>query len=483
MHEELAIQVRDVSKTYSLYGSQRDQFVDVLRLSRFGLRPRSAPTKFNALSNINLDVRRGQRLGIIGRNGAGKTTLLKLLCGNFKPTSGSVSVIGTVQALMSIGLGFHPEHTGRENVRASLLYNGLSQDEFTSATNDIIEFCELGEFFDQPFKTYSLGMQARLMFAAATAIHPDILIVDEVLGAGDAYFVAKSKARMQRLVESGCTMLLVSHSMSQVLALCETAVWIDQGKIRLRGDAFSVVKAYEEFMNNSVGEERSLAATQASHQLDPDKSDLIDREETSPQITQRSEINLDQSLASPSQGAPSLAGSEWSPLKRGQFDFVAPGGVSRWESSPGPKVCGFTIKTQSRKSNAVEILRPLEFHILIESESTAEYSCRYGLLISDIEGRSASIIYSPPDRFSLCNDETRHVTLGIDHMLLGLGDYVIGISVLDSTDLEFVNTATRYDLLGRSFLLSVTVPETLRPTTGHFVHPGRWKFSSLSDAI
>ena len=166
MSKNNAIRLVNVGKTYKLHGSQRDQLIDVLGLRRFGLKPRIEPKEFVALDQINLEVHRGQRIGIVGRNGAGKTTLLKLLCGNFAPTNGNVEVNGEVQALMNVGLGFHPEYTGRENVEASLQYNGLDTSEYEAAMDSIIDFCELGEFFDQPFKTYSLGMQARLMFAS-----------------------------------------------------------------------------------------------------------------------------------------------------------------------------------------------------------------------------------------------------------------------------------------------------------------------------
>ncbi|HEU4684579.1 MAG TPA: ABC transporter ATP-binding protein, partial [Nitrospira sp.] len=244
--------MRGIAKTYRLHGSLGDQLIDVLGLEHLGIRTRHPSKEFSALRDISLDIPAGERIGIIGRNGAGKTTLLKLICGNFAPSRGSIQVNGTVQALMNMGLGFHPEYTGRENVEAALLYNGLDRGEYLKAVEQIIEFCELGEFLDQPFKTYSLGMQARLMFAAATAVKPDILIVDEILGAGDAYFVAKSKRRIQTLINSGCTLLLVSHSMEQILEMCSRVVWLDQGKIRMQGEAFLVVKAYEEFVHGSV---------------------------------------------------------------------------------------------------------------------------------------------------------------------------------------------------------------------------------------
>ena len=204
----------------------------------------------HALQDISLEIKRGERVGFIGRNGAGKSTLLKLLLSNFKPSAGEIIVRGTVQPLMDAGMGFHPEFTGRENIRAVLPYNGLTKKEMEYATDEIIDFVELGEYIDQPIRTYSLGMLSRLGFATATSIKPDILIVDEVLGAGDAYFAAKSSNRMKQLTKQGVTLLLVSHSTEQVLQFCEKCVWVDSGQIREEGEALEVVKSYDKFIQS-----------------------------------------------------------------------------------------------------------------------------------------------------------------------------------------------------------------------------------------
>ncbi|MGQ0524120.1 MAG: ABC transporter ATP-binding protein, partial [Betaproteobacteria bacterium] len=229
--------------------------LDVLGVSRLPFWKKRSYQEFAALKDINLEVLRGQRIGIVGRNGAGKTTLLKLITGNFQPTAGRITVNGQVQALMDMGLGFHQELSGLDNIKASLIYNGLSSGEIEDATADIIEFAELGDYLFQPLKTYSLGMQARLGFATATAIKPDILIIDEVLGAGDGYFAAKSAERMKQLTGNGVTLLLVSHSTPQIVQFCETAIWIDKGRIVENGDAMEVVKAYDAYLR-SLDEKR-----------------------------------------------------------------------------------------------------------------------------------------------------------------------------------------------------------------------------------
>ena len=177
---------------------------------------------------------------------------------NFPPTEGRVDVRGSVQALLEVGSGLHPEFTGRENIQASLGFLGLSRAEIGEAARDIADFTELGRFLDQPFKTYSLGMQARLGIGIATTIRPEILIIDEVLGAGDAYFFAKSTARMQRLLSEGASVLLVSHALDQIARFCDETIWLDRGRIVMRGSTTEVIKAYEKFIREL--DERRLHA-------------------------------------------------------------------------------------------------------------------------------------------------------------------------------------------------------------------------------
>ncbi len=248
MSEPTAIQFHDVGKVYRIYPSRRDGVLDSLGLTRFPLVRGATFREFWALRGINLAVASGQRLGIVGRNGAGKTTLLKLMTGNIAPTEGKIDVTGRVQALLEAGGGLHPEFTGHENIHAALTYQGLAPREISEQTEDIEDFTELGEFLEQPLKTYSLGMQARLAFAIATTLEPEILIIDEVLGAGDAYFFTKSTQRMTALVDSGATVLLVTHALEQVERFCDEAIWLERGRIVARGSALEVLKQYEAFI-------------------------------------------------------------------------------------------------------------------------------------------------------------------------------------------------------------------------------------------
>ncbi len=483
MPNDYAIRLRNVSKIYKLHGSQRDQLVDILGLHRFGIKPRVPCKEFIALDNINLEVPRGHRIGIVGRNGAGKTTLLKLLCGNFAPTSGTVEVNGEVQALMNVGLGFHPEYTGRENVEASLQYNGLNRNEYQQAMDGIIEFCELGDFLDQPFKTYSLGMQARLMFAAATAIRPDILIIDEVLGAGDAYFVAKSKKRVERLITSGCTMLLVSHSMQQVLELCDEAIWLDEGCLRMRGEAFLVVKAYEEYLHGPII--RAMGDVTAARQNNTNGSSAATID--APTVPFKSDIarsiELPKEILLHAPGFLPHAETPSFPVVRigNQFDFVAPGGISRWESEPGLKVCGFTVVTERGRTNKLVALRPAKVIISVLAERGGSYHCRYGIAIDNHLGAGVARIFSPPDQFEITQGEQRQVEIILNPVQIGPGDYTIGISILDNTPLEQLNTACRYDLLSRSFSISIEIPDSLSILGGAFIPSAEWRFEPTQD--
>lgn len=237
-----AIKLDCVSKAFPLYAGPLRQMLGYL-----GMGKRNVPRKL-AIDNLTLEIGHGERVGIIGHNGSGKTTLLRLIIGYTQATSGTVAIDGEVQALMQTGYGFNDDLTGLENIRNALVYNGLSTVDARLAEEEIIDFVELGEFLHHPLKTYSLGMRARLEFAAATAINPDVLAIDEVLGAGDGYFVRKCAHRMQQLMSS-TTLLLVSHSLNQIREYCDRVIWLDGGKIRADGPVAETLLQYSEYMN------------------------------------------------------------------------------------------------------------------------------------------------------------------------------------------------------------------------------------------
>lgn len=245
MSAEVVIKTENLGKMYKLFESRKAKIMDVLGLAKIFFWTKKSYKEFWALRDVSLEIKRGERVGIIGHNGAGKSTLLKTLIGNHEITEGSMFINGNIQALMTLGTGFHPDFTGRENIRAALGYNNMSAEEIAAAEAEIIDFTELEDFIDQPVKNYSAGMYARLAFATATSIRPEILIIDEVLGAGDAYFAGKCVERMRSLsVESGATVLFVSHDLGSVQNMCDRCIWIDRGKLRMDGPSLDVIKAY-----------------------------------------------------------------------------------------------------------------------------------------------------------------------------------------------------------------------------------------------
>jgi len=205
---------------------------------------------FWALQDINLSIQQGEAFGLIGNNGAGKSTLLKLVARVFRPTSGRVLVIGQVAPLLEFGAGFHPELTGRENIYLNGALLGFTRNEMEEKFQRIVDFAELWDFIDSPMRTYSSGMWARLGFASATDVQPDILLVDEVLSVGDEAFQRKSLARMESFRENGATIVLVSHSMDLIETMCRRAAWLDHGQIKAIGSAGEVIQAYREGQTN-----------------------------------------------------------------------------------------------------------------------------------------------------------------------------------------------------------------------------------------
>ena len=201
--------------------------------------------EFLALQDISFSVQKGEVLGIIGHNGAGKSTLLKVISGILKPSEGSVTVHGNIVPMLELGSGFDYDMTGRENIFLNGAILGYSKKFLESKCQEIIDFSELGEFIEEPLRNYSSGMMMRLAFSIATVVEPEILIVDEILAVGDADFQAKSKKRMMELMSGGTTVLMVSHTMSQIRELCDKVLWIEHGQMQGFGETKELCDAYE----------------------------------------------------------------------------------------------------------------------------------------------------------------------------------------------------------------------------------------------
>lgn len=235
---------------------------------------------FTALDDIGFEIKRGEKVALIGRNGAGKSTLLRIISGQMRPDKGSIIVNGSVQALMELGTGFHSDFTGVENIRSALSLQGMSAKRMNACIDEIIDFTELESFIDRPVREYSAGMYARLAFAVATSVNPEVLIVDEILGAGDAYFVGKSIQRMRRLTDNGATVLFVSHDMSSVQMLCDRAIWIEHGRLRKDDGILAVSKSYltsvrEDEEKRLRSKTMSLTREQVASFIGPDDNTLF----------------------------------------------------------------------------------------------------------------------------------------------------------------------------------------------------------------
>ncbi len=256
MSSEIAIKVENLSKCYQLYNTPRDRLKQFAmpRLRRlFGKTPRQYFQEYWALKNISFEVKKGETFGIIGRNGAGKSTLLQLLCGTLTPSDGTVEINGRVAALLELGAGFNPEFTGQENVYLNASVLGLRKEEVDLRLDSIMAFADIGEFINQPVKTYSSGMFVRLAFAIAIHVEPSILIVDEALSVGDIAFQNKCVLKIRELREKGTTLLFVTHDLSILQLICDRVAWLRGGEIVMTGDP---VKVSQEYYVETTGSQR-----------------------------------------------------------------------------------------------------------------------------------------------------------------------------------------------------------------------------------
>ena len=283
MGEEIAISLNNVSKCFKRYARPVDRLKEMLLPSK------SYAQEFWALRDISFDVMKGETVGIIGRNGAGKSTLLQMICGTLTPTSGKVQVNGRVAALLELGAGFNPEFTGRENVYMNGAIMGLSRTEVDERFDRVAAFADIKDFIDQPVKTYSSGMYVRLAFASAIHVDPDILIVDEALAVGDMFFQAKCMSRMRTMMESGVTVLFVSHDTSSVKALCQRGVFLENGELKQIGKASEVVANYISLVYGDMNQELKLKLE--------DNKEKIDKNLHSQDVEKNSKLETDSAIS------------------------------------------------------------------------------------------------------------------------------------------------------------------------------------------
>ncbi len=473
---ERAVELRHASKAYPLYTNMTDQFLDALGFQKFAfLRPKGQIKYHHALDAVSLSINAGERVGVIGRNGAGKTTLLKLISGAAQPTSGTVTIGGNVQALMHVGVGFHPDFTGIDNIRASLLYSGLSNEERAAAEAEIIEFVELADYLHQPLKTYSLGMQSRLQFACATAIKPEILIVDEILGAGDAYFSVKSSMRMEKLTKSGCTLLLVSHSMQQVIQFCERVIWIDGGKVYRDGPARDVVGEYEVQMqkltehlvhpgnSKNPGASYRLATAKPAMANVPSSDPLP---ETAPLTAPQDPYSIRDFELQIREDNGSLR------------ETLADGrSVFRWPSEEGIKLSKIGIFANGRAVEGFLAGDSPVFEGELECEIAGRLACYYHIAIFRLDGLRVTRLTSPIDVFEAQPGGKRSFRVILDPCRLLDGDYYINFSIMDGDQPKDLPTR-RFDLVAR--FCDFKVGRILSYTEdGIFSHDSDWTIGDL----
>ena len=261
MSSDSVIRLHEISKDYLIYDkpeARLKQMIFPRVRSLLGLAPVRYYREFPAVSNVSFEVGKGETVGIIGRNGSGKSTTLEMICGTLQPSHGSIEVNGRIAALLELGSGFNPDFTGRENVYLNAAILGLSREEIDSRFEAIADFAGIGEFMEQPVKTYSSGMYVRLAFSVATNVDPDILVVDEALAVGDEAFQRKCFARIEQIKDRGGTILFVSHSPQSIIQLCDRAILLDGGEKIMEGSPKIVVSHYQRLLNLS-GEEAEAA--------------------------------------------------------------------------------------------------------------------------------------------------------------------------------------------------------------------------------
>lgn len=349
---EIAVLIENVSKCFYRYAHPVDRLKDLL----FPQKTRA--DQFWALRNINLEISKGETLGLVGRNGSGKSTLLQILVGTLTATSGRVKVGGRVSALLELGSGFNPEFTGRQNVFFNGRILGLQQKEIEARFDEIASFADIGDFIDEPVKTYSSGMFIRLAFAVATSVEPDILVVDEALSVGDEVFQRKCFARIQSIQERGGTVIFVSHSAGSIIELCNHAALIDQGNLLMQGTPKLVVSKY--------------------HKLIYAPEDQID--------TIRQEIQAFDENSDRAQKSQSNASREPSPVNQDHYDPNLVPKSTLFYVSRGAEIQSPHLKNQAGEQ--VNLINRNEYYIYsYEVRFTqAAYNVRFGMLIKTMSG-------------------------------------------------------------------------------------------------
>jgi lipopolysaccharide transport system ATP-binding protein len=390
--DESSISVTGLSKRYEIYAQPADRLKQMIlpRVQRAVRRsPRGYFREFWALRDVSFEVNRGETVGIVGRNGSGKSTLLQMICGTLNPTLGSIDIKGRIAALLELGAGFNPEFTGKENVRLSGLLYGLTDEELQERYQAILDFAEIGDFIDQPVKTYSSGMYVRLAFAVAINVDPDILVVDEALSVGDEAFQRKCFARIDSIRKRGATVLFVSHAGSTVTELCNRALLLDRGELLTIGSPKFVISRYQKILYSPADKYLSIRES-IRRKVKPEAASTDEAQEVADPYCEGTPSPSDQSprLAGDPDGGSDMPRVQDGPEALDESFFeegLVPKSIFRYDA------CGASIvdpHIETLLGRRVNILQPMREYIYTYTVrfDRAASAVRCGMLIKSVTG-------------------------------------------------------------------------------------------------
>lgn len=420
MTTDFAIELEEVYKSYPIFKrpSQSVKYLAAFVCSGGGKLDASSYDWVQALQGVNLKVLRGERVGLVGRNGAGKSTLLKLIAGQFAPSEGRVSLRGSVYSLLPGAVSFSLDQTVEENARQFLSFQGLSTSELVERLEEIRDFTELGEYFFQPVKNLSLGMRVRSEFAVATSRTADIVIIDEVLGAGDIYWSEKIARRMEQLCATGTTLLLVSHSLPQITRYCQRAIWIEDGRIIMDGSADEITKRYEGYIEK----------------LSWGDTDIDDK-------TIRYDSNVVGDLGN-------------AVLEESGQD------VLRWPGLGGVLITKVLLSGKACTKLLLNCFEDIEVTIGLRCARSGEYGLRYLLTFWSVTGKRVAVAENDHDDVFLCEGEYHEVVVKVPLAQFSGGVFdalLMSISVFDVSECSYLyEQQTRQDMLSKSFEFKIS---------------------------
>lgn len=385
---DIAISVNNLSKCYQIYDTPRDrlkQFFAPRVRQITGQTPKQYFREFWALKDVSFEIKKGETVGIIGRNGSGKSTLLQMICGTLNPTSGSIQTHGRVAALLELGSGFNPEFSGRENVYMNGAVLGLSTEEIDQRFGEIEAFADIGDFIEQPVKTYSSGMYVRLAFAVAINVDPDILIVDEALAVGDEPFQRKCYAKIERIRDSGATVLLVTHAVTIITQMCSRALLLDHGGRLFMGNPKLAVESYYRLIYSSSEETENIKHELKSKDLNEDLAGTKINQSISEYSNDKScgETLPDVLLAS-GRGSPERYDPSLKPLSTIDYE------------STGAQI--INVRIENKHGKKVNVLAPHEVYWYcyeVNFQRAAE-NVHFGMLIKTTTGNDLGAVGSHP---------------------------------------------------------------------------------------